>query len=58
MKIFKIFYMSVIGISLMGFGAVLAYQPRTTSQIQQDFISCLEENLLNTNNNCFSKLKQ
>jgi len=56
MKKFKTLVASVM---LFGFGIVLAYafplEP-TPVQMQKNFIECLEENLLNSNHDCFTRL--
>ena len=52
----KIAYMTVVGVLLMSVGAVLGYQPETPVQMQKNFIACLEENLTNTNHDCFTRL--
>lgn len=49
----------VASVMLFGFGIALAYafplEP-TPVQMQANFISCLEENLLNTQHDCFTRL--
>ena len=56
MKKFKTLVASVM---LFGFGVVLAYafplEP-TPVQMQKNFIGCLEENLMNTQHDCFTRL--
>lgn len=50
---------SIASVMLFGFGVVLAYafplEP-TPVQMQANFITCLEENLLNSNHDCFTRL--
>jgi hypothetical protein len=50
---------SVASVMLFSFGIALAYafplEP-TPVQMQKNFIECLEENLLNTQHDCMSKL--
>jgi hypothetical protein len=50
---------SIASVMLFGFGVALAYafplEP-TPVQIQANFISCLEENLMNTQHDCMSRL--
>jgi len=49
----------VASVMLFGFGIVLAYafplEP-TPVQMQANFISCLEQNLMNTQHDCFTRL--
>ena len=52
----KIALITVVGVFLVGVGAVLGYQPETPVQMQKNFIECLEQNLLNTQHDCMSKL--
>jgi hypothetical protein len=52
----KIAFMTIVGVFLVGVGAVLGYQPETPVQMQKNFIACLEENLMNTNHDCFTRL--
>ena len=55
----KIAVTSVASVMLFGFGVALAYafplEP-TPVQMQKNFIACLEENLMNTNHDCFTRL--
>ena len=50
---------SVASVLLFSFGIALAYAfplELTPVQMQKNFIECLEENLLNTQHDCMSKL--
>ena len=55
----KTAYMSLASVTLFGLGIALAYafplEP-TPVQMQKNFITCLEENLMNTNHDCFTRL--
>ena len=49
----------VASVMLFGFGVALAYafplEP-TPVQMQKNFIECLEQNLMNSNHDCFTGL--
>ena len=49
----------VASVMLFGFGVALAYafplEP-TPVQMQKNFIECLEQNLMNTQHDCFTRL--
>ena len=52
-------YMLLGSVTLFGLGIALAYafplEP-TPVQMQKNFINCLEENLTNTQHDCFTRL--
>lgn len=55
----KIAVTSVVSVMLFSFGVALAYafplEP-TPVQMQKNFIECLEQNLTNSNHDCFTRL--
>ena len=55
----KIAFMTIVVFTLVGIGVALAYtfplEP-TPVQMQKNFIECLEENLMNSNHDCFTRL--